>query len=47
MEAIRVHSPTSFSNSSFLRPAIDTLAAALIALGVPEAILLEEELGKL
>ena len=47
MEAIRARSPTSFSNSTLLRPAIDTLVAALIALGVPEATRLEEELSKL
>lgn len=47
IEAIRAHSPDSFSNSAPLRPAIDTLVASLIALGVPEATRLEEELGKL
>lgn len=47
MEDIRSRSPTSFSNSSPLRPAIDTLVASLVALGVPEATRLEEELGKL
>ena len=47
MEAIRAHSPTSFSNSAPLRPAIDTLVASLIALGVPEATRLEEELSEL
>jgi hypothetical protein len=47
MEAIRARSPTSFSNSAPLRPAIDTLVASLIALGVPEATRLEEELSKL
>lgn len=47
MEAIRARSPTSFSNSTPLRPAIDTLVASLIALGVPEATRLEEELSKL
>lgn len=47
MEAIRARSPISFSNSAPLRPAIDTLVASLIALGVPEATRLEEELSKL
>lgn len=47
MEAIRACSSTSFSNSAQLRPAIDSLVASLIALGVPEATRLEEELGKL
>ncbi len=47
MESIRARSPTSFCNSASLRPAIDTLVASLIALGVPEATRLEEELGKL
>jgi hypothetical protein len=47
MEAIRPRSPTNFSNSALLRPAIDTLIASLFALGVPEATRLEEELSKL
>lgn len=47
MEAIRASNPTSFSNSAPLRPAIDTLVASLIALGVTEATRLEEELSKL
>lgn len=47
MEAIRARSPASFRNSAPLRPAIDTLVASLIALGVPEATRLEEELSKL
>ncbi|WP_205676616.1 hypothetical protein [Aquitalea aquatilis] len=47
LEAIRALSPISFSNIAPLRPAIDTLVASLIALGVPEATWLEEELGKL
>ncbi len=47
MEAIRGGSPTSFSKRAPLRPAIDTLVASLIALGVPEATRLEEELIKL
>lgn len=47
VEALRARSPTSFSNNVPLRPAIDTLVASLIALGVPEAMWLEEELGKL
>lgn len=47
MEAIRARSPASLSNSAPLRPVIDTLAASLIALGVPEATRLEEELRKL
>lgn len=47
MESIRARSLTSFADSAPLRPAIDTLVASLIALGVPEATRLEEELGKL
>ncbi|MDC7690375.1 hypothetical protein [Vogesella indigofera] len=47
MEAILARSPISFSHSAPLRPAIDTLVASLIALGVPEATRLEEELSKL
>lgn len=47
MEAIRARSPTSFSYSAPLRPAIDTIVASLITLGVPEATRLEEELSKL
>ena len=47
MEAIRTRSPASFSHSAPLRSTIDSLVAALIALGVPEATRLEEEFGKL
>jgi hypothetical protein len=47
MEAIRVRSPASVSHSAPLRSTIDSLVAALVALGVPEATRLEEELGKL
>lgn len=47
MEAILGRSPCSFSNSAPLRPAIDNFVASLVALGVPEAARLEEELGKL
>lgn len=47
MEAIRARSPTSFSSNASLRHAIDNLVASLVALGVPEATRLEEELGKL
>jgi len=47
MDAIRARSPSSFSNSAPLRPAIDNLVASLVALGVPEATRLEEELGML
>ncbi|HGW8230568.1 TPA: hypothetical protein ACNRLM_004095 [Escherichia coli] len=47
MEAIRGRSPSSFSSSAPLRPAIDNFVASLVALGVPEAARLEEELGKL
>jgi hypothetical protein len=47
MEAIRARSPTSFGNSALPSPAFDTLVASLIALGVPEATRLEEELSKL
>lgn len=46
-EAIRARSPASFSSGAPLRPAIDTLVASLIALGVPEATRLEDELSKL
>lgn len=45
--AIRARSPTSFSKSAPLRPAIDTIVASLIALGVPEATRFEDELSKL
>jgi hypothetical protein len=47
VEAIRIRSPASFSHSAPLRSTIDSLVAALISLGVPEATRLEEELGKL
>ncbi len=47
MEAIRARSPTSFNNSAPQRPAIDTVVASLIALGVPEATRLEDALSKL
>jgi hypothetical protein len=47
IEAIRVRSPASVSHNSPLRSTIDSLVAALIALGVAEAARLEEELGKL
>lgn len=47
IEAIRARNPTSFSNNAPLRPAIDTLVASLIALGVTEATRLEEEFSKL
>lgn len=47
MEAIRVRSPVSVSHSAPLRLTIDSLVAALVALGVPEATRLEEELDKL
>ncbi len=47
IEAIRVCSPASVSHNAPLRSTIDGLVAALIALGVPEATRLEEELGKL
>ncbi|MBP6108196.1 MAG: hypothetical protein KA506_17025 [Steroidobacteraceae bacterium] len=47
IEAIRVRSPASVSHNSPLRSTIDSLVAALIALGVAEATRLEEELGKL
>lgn len=46
IEAIRARSPTSFSNGVPLRPVNDTIVASLIALGVPEATCLEEELNK-
>ncbi|MDI7134212.1 hypothetical protein QMO42_07290 [Pseudomonas aeruginosa] len=47
IEAIRECSPASVSHHAPLRSTIDGLVAALIALGVPEATRLEEELGKL
>jgi hypothetical protein len=47
IEAIRVRSPASVIHHAPLRSTIDSLVAALIALGVPEATRLEEELGKL
>lgn len=47
MEAIRARSPSTLSSSAPLRPAIDNLVASLVALGVPEATRLEDELGKL
>lgn len=47
MEAILTRSPASFSHSAPLRSTIDSLVAALIALGVSEATRLEEELSKL
>ncbi|RMA61373.1 hypothetical protein C8C96_2401 [Acidovorax sp. 100] len=47
MEAIRVHSPSSFSSNAPLRPAIDNLLASLVALGVPAATRLEEALLRL
>lgn len=45
MAAIRTRSPASFSHSAPLRSTIDSVVAALIALGVPEATRLEEELA--
>ncbi len=47
MEAIRVHSLSSFGSNAPLRPAIDNLVASLVALGVPEATRLEDALPKL
>ncbi|KFX71095.1 hypothetical protein TMS3_0103905 [Pseudomonas taeanensis MS-3] len=47
IEAIRECSPASVSHHAPLRSTIDHIVAALIALGVPEATRLEEELGKL
>lgn len=47
IDAIRLRNPTSLSHNVPLRKTIDTLVAAMIALGVPEASRLEEELGKL
>ncbi|WP_197344939.1 hypothetical protein [Cronobacter dublinensis] len=46
MEAILARSPCGFSSSAPLRPAIDNFVASLVALGVPEAAWLEEELSK-
>jgi len=47
IEEIRIQSPTCFSHHAPLRSRIDSLIATLIALGVPEATRLEEELAKL
>lgn len=46
VEGILTSSPASFSHSMPLRSTVDSLVAALIGLGVPEATRLEEELGK-
>jgi len=47
IDAIRARSPASVCNSAPLRSNIDSLVAALVALGVAEATRLEEELSKL
>lgn len=47
MGAILGRSPSSFISSAPLPPAIDNFVASLVALGVPEAARLEEELAKL
>lgn len=47
VDAIRARSPSSVGHSAPLRTAIESLVAALVALGVPEATRLEEELAKL
>ena len=46
MEAIRARSPESVGHSAVPRPAIDRVVAELVALGVPEASRLEEDLSK-
>ena len=46
MEAIRARSPVSIGHSTLCRPVIDDVIAALVALGVPEASRLEEDLSK-
>lgn len=46
MEAIRARNPESVGHSAFHRPVIDSIVAALVALGAPEASRLEEELSK-
>lgn len=47
IDAIRVRNPASVSHSAPLRSTIDALVAAQVALGVPEATRLEEELVQL
>ena len=47
IDAIRKVNPSSFSRDVSLRPTIDNLVASLVALGVPEASRLEDDLGKL
>lgn len=47
MGAILGRSPSSFSSSAPLPPAIDNFVASLVALGVPGAARLEDELAKL
>lgn len=46
MDTIRARSPESVGHSAFCRPAIDSVVAALVALGVPEASRLEDDLSK-
>ena len=46
VEAIRARSPESTGHSALCRPVIDDVIAALVALGVPEASRLEEDLSK-
>jgi hypothetical protein len=45
VEAIRASSPTSLGHSAPLRSTIDSLIAALVSLGVPEAAMLEQALA--
>ena len=47
IDALRSSNPADMSSVSPLRATIDALVAALVALGVPQATRLEEELGKL
>lgn len=46
VDAIRARSPESLGHSSLRRPSIDNIVAALVAIGVPEASRLEEELSE-
>lgn len=46
VDAIRARSPESLGHSSLRRPSIDNVVAALVALGVPEASRLEEDLSE-
>lgn len=46
VDAIRARSPESLGHSSLRRPSIDNIVAALVAIGVPEASRLEEDLSE-